>query len=91
MNERIEAIVIGKVQGVYFRGTTVSRALELGLTGYAKNLSDGSVEVIAEGKKEKIAKFVEFLHKGPMTARVDKVKINYSPAINEFEEFRTKY
>lgn len=74
---RMTAFVHGHVQGVGFRWWTRSRALELGLAGYAKNLPDGRVEVVAEGEEPAVATLLEKLREQPSTAnrpgRVDTV------------------
>ncbi|KFN43329.1 acylphosphatase [Arenimonas oryziterrae] len=66
-------IVRGTVQGVWFRGATRERALELGLDGIAKNLADGSVEVLAIGAPESIALLERWLWQGPPHADVEHV------------------
>ena len=63
----------GRVQGVFFRASTRSEALRLGLTGYAKNLPDGSVEVLACGADPALDELERWLHAGPPAARVDAV------------------
>ncbi|MBC8170329.1 MAG: acylphosphatase, partial [Anaerolineae bacterium] len=70
---RLHALVRGQVQGVSFRWYTQQTALPLGLTGYARNLPDRSVEVVAEGGRIQLEKLLQFLHVGPPTARVDGV------------------
>jgi acylphosphatase len=65
--------VSGKVQGVFFRASARNEALRLGLHGHARNLSDGSVEVIAEGSDEALQELEQWLRKGPPAARVDDV------------------
>lgn len=70
---RLTAWVRGRVQGVGFRWWTRSRALELGLVGSASNLSDGRVEVIAEGPKQSCDKLLELLRSGDTPGRVDSV------------------
>lgn len=66
-------IVAGKVQGVFFRASTREQALRLGLRGHAKNLADGSVEVLAVGDAGAIDALEAWLHAGPPMARVDSV------------------
>ncbi|RDI48672.1 acylphosphatase [Aquicella lusitana] len=66
----IHCFVAGKVQGVWFRASTQEQAEKLGLTGFARNLPDGRVEVIACGEKDKVAKLYEWLKEGPELARV---------------------
>lgn len=69
----IKARVTGKVQGVFFRRSTQQQAQQLGLTGYAKNLSDGSVEVLACGEADKLKKLEVFLYQGPPASEVESV------------------
>lgn len=70
----IKAWVHGQVQGVGFRYSTQVQAQQLGLTGYARNLDDGSVEVLACGEREGVEQLVAWLKAGgPRSARVDRV------------------
>ncbi len=66
---RMTAFVTGRVQGVGFRWWTRSRALELGLAGYAKNLTDGRVEVVAEGEPANVDKLLALLQEDPSTMK----------------------
>jgi len=66
-------LVSGRVQGVGFRASARQRALELGLTGYARNLVDGRVETFAQGAPEAIEAYAAWLRRGPALARVDGV------------------
>ena len=63
----------GKVQGVYFRHSTRLQAQRLSLTGYAQNLPDGTVEVLAHGAAGAVEELHRWLHRGPDGARVDRV------------------
>jgi len=72
----IRCTIQGRVQGVWFRGSTREQALKLGLRGYARNLPDGSVEVLACGSASGIATLREWLRSGPATARVDRSACN---------------
>jgi len=65
--------VHGLVQGVFFRAATRERALRLGVSGYAKNLPDGRVEVVASGSAEALGELDAWLHHGPPSARVETV------------------
>ena len=65
--------IVGKVQGVYFRHSTCNEAMRLGIAGYAENLPDASVEVLAHGSVEAVAQLMRWLHRGPTSARVDEV------------------
>ncbi len=66
-------LVKGFVQGVGFRYQTSHQGLKLGLTGYAKNLNNGDVEVVACGTETQINEFSEWLKEGPRSAMVDSV------------------
>ncbi|MEA3410945.1 MAG: acylphosphatase [Pseudomonadota bacterium] len=65
--------VTGRVQGVFFRASTVDRARGLGLSGYARNLADGSVEIHACGRTDAVEALRAWLWEGPRHARVDAV------------------
>jgi acylphosphatase len=75
MMRRVKILVSGRVQGVYFRMFTQNKAKQIGIKGCARNLPDGRVEIIAEADHGGIEKFIKWCHKGPVTARVDDVKI----------------
>ncbi len=70
----LRCIVRGRVQGVFFRESTRREAERLGLTGYAINLRDGSVEVLACGEAGAVATLREWLWVGPPSARVSAVE-----------------
>ena len=73
--------ISGLVQGVYYRGSAQARARELGITGYARNLSDGRVEVLACGDPVVVSVFIEWLRVGPTEAQVTAVEvIEHEPA-----------
>ncbi|MEO5625722.1 MAG: acylphosphatase [Dokdonella sp.] len=72
--------ISGMVQGVFFRASTERRARELGLTGLARNLSDGRVEVVASGTPQALANLQAWLQQGPPAARVDEVERTELPA-----------
>ncbi|MEP7044329.1 MAG: acylphosphatase [Dokdonella sp.] len=63
-------LVSGLVQGVFFRASTQTRARQLSLTGFAKNLADGRVEVIASGEAQALARLHAWLQQGPPAAEV---------------------
>jgi acylphosphatase len=66
--------VRGNVQGVYFRASSQQQAIEIGLSGYAHNLPDGSVEVLACGEQAKVEQMLKWLAKGPDSAEVVEVE-----------------
>jgi acylphosphatase len=67
-------LVTGKVQGVYFRHSTRLEATRLGVRGLARNLPDGSVEVLAQGSQSAVDALRQWLNRGPAHARVDTVR-----------------
>jgi acylphosphatase len=67
--------VSGRVQGVYFRASTRDQARQLKLHGHARNLEDGRVEVLVVGPVEAVSTLIEWLGKGPPSARVDSVDV----------------
>jgi acylphosphatase len=85
--KRIHVFIYGRVQGVNFRWNTKIVADRLNIKGWVRNLLDGRVEVVAEGEDEKINKFIEYLKKGPVLARVDKIEITEEKFKNEFDGF----
>jgi DNA ligase D-like protein (predicted 3'-phosphoesterase) len=74
-SKAVRAIVRGKVQGVFFRDTTVRKAQEMGVFGWVRNAEDGTVAVHAEGPEAGIDELVRFLGEGPPAARVEEVEI----------------
>lgn len=84
---RLHARVYGLVQGVFFRDTTRQKAGALGLTGWVRNVADGSVEVTAEGPRAALESLLEFLHAGPSQARVERVDADWSAATGDFTTF----
>jgi len=71
----VHGFVSGKVQGVWFRQSTKEQALKQAVTGWAKNLSDGRVEVLLCGEAEAVAKVQVWLREGPELARVDEMVV----------------
>ncbi len=90
MNKRLNAIITGRVQGVFFRYTTDKIAKKLGLKGYVMNARDGTVFTIAEGPEEQLLEFIKFLKKGPKHARVDNVNVKWLDQSGEFQKFSIK-
>ncbi len=88
MGYRIQ--VFGRVQGVFFRASTKTEADNLGLTGWVKNESDGSVLIEVEGAEESLELFLKWCKNGPSIARVDDIKITEIP-IQGFKEFVITY
>lgn len=81
--------VIGKVQGVYFRASAKQKAMNIGVNGFVKNESDGTVSVEIEGEDNAVAEMVSWCKKGPGMARVQAVEVTELPARN-FVSFEIK-
>ena len=93
VNQKMQCYILisGKVQGVGFRYFTRQNAMRLGVHGYAKNLPNGKVEVVAEGDKATLEEFVKILWKGPPASRVEDVKVEARPHSGEYTSFGVKY
>ena len=91
MKTRIHVFISGRVQGVFFRSNTKRIADNLGIKGWVRNLPDGRVEVVAEGKKDRIDDLIKFLKKGPEAGIVDNVEIETKDFIGEFQGFSIRY
>ncbi|MGE5593038.1 MAG: acylphosphatase [Betaproteobacteria bacterium] len=87
---RAEMTVTGRVQGVGFRGFAQRHAMALGLCGWIKNRYDGAVEVVAEGERYRIERFIALLREGPPWARVDGVEVRWCEYHGEFSSFRVR-
>ena len=80
-------MVHGHVQGVYYRAFVQEKAIELGLTGYARNLDDGRVEVYAAGSEEKLSQLGGLMYRGPRWADVRGVE-EQEAAVHQYGGFR---
>ena len=89
--KRIHLFIRGKVQGVFFRQAVKVTAKKNNISGWAKNLDDGRVEVLLEGDSESVNTVVEWSNIGPANARVDEVKIKTEEFKNEFLSFEVLY
>ncbi len=88
---RVHLSISGRVQGVCFRAEACDEAQRLDVKGWVRNLSDGSVEIVAEGEDRDIKEFIKYCHKGPPGAFVRDVKISEEDFKNEFEDFDIAY
>jgi len=90
MERKAIIIVKGKVQGVFFRVSTVEKATALGVRGRVENLADGRVRIEAEGTGESLEKLAEWCGGGPPRATVESVEVEWTEAAGEFTDFRIK-
>ncbi len=90
MNKSIHALVSGRVQGVWYRASTQNKAQALGLRGWVRNLTDGRVELVAEGDKQDLQQLIDWCWQGPELAQVRDIDMEWFDATNEFSVFSTK-
>ena len=76
--KRAKVIVQGSVQGVFFRAEARDRARALGLSGWVRNVPDGTVEAVFEGEPERVSTMVEWCRRGPSGAGVENVDVDWS-------------
>lgn len=84
-------LVTGFVQGVGYRKFVRHEARKLGLTGWVRNLEDGSVEALVVGAEEEITKLIDACKKGPFLAQVDNVHVEWEDAGETFPEFTIRH
>ncbi len=91
MNEnmrRMNLLVRGIVQGVFYRASTLEMSQRLGLKGWVCNLPDGGVEIEAEGPQESLEQLIDWCKDGPPAADVESVDVRWLDYTNEFETFK---
>lgn len=89
--KRFRFFISGRVQGVCFRAETALRAKILRLKGFAKNLEDGRVEVVAEGDQSKINKLRNWIKRGPAFAKVESVQVVEEKYKGDYKDFKVVY
>lgn len=82
--------VRGRVQGVWFRGSTRAEAARLGVVGWARNRGDGSVEILAQGPADAVEQLVAWCHHGPSGARVAGVAVQREIVHDDLQDFRVR-
>ncbi len=89
--KNLEIVVSGRVQGVNYRAFVLHRANELNIKGYAKNMINGNVKVIAIGKNNILNIFINMLKEGPPMARIEDIQTSEIITGEEFTDFSIKY
>ena len=87
MKKQVQLVISGIVQGVFFRASALAVARSLKLSGFVRNLSNGRVEVIAEGEEQALARMIEWCRKGPPGARIEEVEVTWAEATGQFQHF----
>ena len=85
----VHLIISGNVQGVFFRANAKKEAIHLGLKGFARNLDNGNVEIIAEGDAMMIGEFVQFLRNSPGSSKVENIHMSQKD-LEHFKDFEIK-
>jgi acylphosphatase len=89
--QRVHLFITGSVQGVFFRASTREVARQLGLNGFARNLPDGRVEIVAEGDEAALQRLVAWARTGPPHAQVSHVEVHHEEATGQFEGFSVRH
>lgn len=88
--KRIHAVVHGRVQGVFFRQTTLEQAKKLGLSGWVRNLADGTVETEFQGDQEAVRRMLDWLPRGSIGSSVVRVESQDMNPVYGEEQFVIK-
>lgn len=88
--KRAHLVITGLVQGVNFRFRACQEAVVLGVTGWVKNLPNGAVEAVIEGQDLAVDQMIDWCHKGPRSANVRDVQVDWEDFEGKFKEFRTR-
>ncbi len=89
--ERVHVYIRGLVQGVFFRYHLQRLARKLGVKGWVRNLPDGRVEAVMEGRKEALEQMLDFCRRGPPGAVVEGVEAEWGKAEGQFRDFEVRY
>ena len=85
--QTVKIIIKGRVQGVSYRYFTLRQAQSFNIFGWVRNEANGDVKVYAEGVKESLDQFINYLKKGPSFSRVDDVILNWEAEDKSYNEF----
>ena len=91
MKKRIECVVTGEVQGVFFRDFVRDAAEALGISGFVKNNPDGTVTAVGEGEEEKLKIFSENIKKGTEYSKITGIDVKWSEETDEFPAFEIRF
>ena len=90
-NKRIQLIISGRVQGVFYRVNTQQKAQQLHLVGWVRNCTDGTVETEAQGTEENITEFTNWCKEGPQFAKVQSVKTQELDQLTDETSFEIRH
>ena len=89
--KRVHVLISGKVQGVWFRESTKQKAEQLGVFGWIRNTSDGRVEAVFEGEKNKVDEMIEWCNNGSDQARVENIEVEEQDPTDILDSFNIKH
>jgi len=89
-DQRLHLVLYGQVQGVGYRASAAREAKALGLRGWVRNLSNGSVELCVEGATHLLEQLAAWCRQGPPAARVESLDVLFSAATGEFQDFQIR-
>lgn len=90
-NIQAKVIVKGRVQGVFFRRTVLEHSKGFAITGYVKNLESNQVEIVVQGEKEEIERFIKKIKSDPKKAFIESIDIHYENKNESFDSFVIHY
>ena len=88
--KRVHAVIYGKVQGIYFRAYAQAEGTKIGVKGWVRNRTDGTVEAVVEGEEAQVEQMVEWLKKGSPGAQILKVETKEERPVGE-AQFNIRY
>ena len=91
MTERLHVVISGRVQGVGYRQSTCSKAIQLNLNGWVRNRSDGRVEAVFVGPRNLQVQMLEWCRQGPSFAKVTDVQANWEEQTEAYHSFEIRY
>ena len=89
--KQIHVFVTGRVQGVFFRQSTIVMAMKNNVNGWVRNLDDGRVEIVAQGQEQNIDNLSNWCRTGPANSRVDEFELKEESILEKFENFEVRY
>jgi len=88
---RVHVWAKGRVQGVGFRAHVEYHALQLGVSGWVRNVGWDTVETVAEGSIEQVDQFIEMVKTGPPASRINEARVEYEPPTGYLDGFNVKH
>ncbi len=89
--KRVTIIAHGRVQGVFYRDSTMRKARELGLVGTVRNLPDGNVQIVAQGPATALEDLIQWAREGPPAAVVSEIETSYEAPEPGLSDFTVRY